>query len=62
MDEQLDFAPCGYVSLNDDSTILDINQTLLGLLDYNLQELQGQHINLILTNASQTFYQLYFFR
>lgn len=61
MDEQLDFAPCGYVSLNDDSKILDINKTLLGLLDYQLQELQGQHINLILTHASQTFYQLYFF-
>ncbi|MCM3758428.1 sensor domain-containing diguanylate cyclase [Sporosarcina aquimarina] len=61
MDERLDYAPCGYISLNDDSTILEINKTLISLLDYELQEVQGQHINLILTRASKTFYQLYFF-
>lgn len=62
MDEQLDFAPCGYVSLNDDSTILDINKTLLSLLDYKLQEVQGQHINLLLTHAAKLFTNSIFFR
>lgn len=61
MDEKLDFAPCGYLSLDDHGTILEINGTLLDLLDYHRQEIQGQHINLILTLASQSFYQLYFF-
>lgn len=61
MDKQLDFAPCGFVSLIDDGTIICINHTLLGLLDYTLDEVQGKHINLILTKSSQIFYQLYFF-
>ncbi|MCG7337041.1 sensor domain-containing diguanylate cyclase [Sporosarcina sp. ACRSM] len=61
MDEQLNFAPCGYVSIDDNGTILAINETLLRLLGHNLQEVQGQHINLLLSTASRSFYQLYFF-
>ena len=61
MNEQLDFAPCGYVSLADDGTILSINQTLLKILEFNIDEVQGRHINGMLTKSSQTFYQLYFF-
>lgn len=61
MDEQLNFAPCGYLSLSDEGKILAINETLLNLLGYNLHEVQGQHINLILSKAARSFYQLYFF-
>lgn len=61
MDEQLDFAPCGYVSLADDGTILSINQTLLRLLEFDIDEIQGKHINTILTKSTKVFYQLYFF-
>lgn len=61
MDKKLDFAPCGYLSLDDHGSILEINRTLLDLLGYRPQELLGQHMNLILTVASQSFYQLYFF-
>ncbi len=61
MDEQLDFAPCGYVSLADDGTILSINTTLLELLEFNIDEVQGNHINFILTKPTKVFYQLYFF-
>ena len=61
MDEHLNYAPCGYLTLADDGTILTINQTLLNLLEYNVKELQGKHINCILTTSSRSFYQLYFF-
>ena len=61
MDRQLDFAPCGYLTLDDKGTIIEINKTLLDLLGYKLDELKGQHIHLILPKASQSFYQLYFF-
>ncbi|WP_068677330.1 sensor domain-containing diguanylate cyclase [Oceanobacillus sp. Castelsardo] len=61
MDEQLDFAPCGYLSLTDDGTIHCINQTLLVLLGIKKSEIMGKHINVILTKSSQSFYQLYFF-
>lgn len=61
MDDQLNFAPCGYFSVNDSGTITAVNETLLTLLGYKLHEVQGQHINLILSNAGRSFYQLYFF-
>ncbi|MFV8828196.1 SpoIIE family protein phosphatase [Alkalihalobacterium sp. APHAB7] len=61
MDEQLNFAPCGYLSITDDGTIIAVNQTLLDFLDYTRDELQDQHINLILSVAARAFYQLYFF-
>ncbi|MFK2825929.1 sensor domain-containing diguanylate cyclase [Bacillus sp. B190/17] len=61
MDEQLNYAPCGYLSLNDDGTILSINKTLLNLLGYDHYMLRGQHISKILTVPGRSFYQLYFF-
>ncbi|PIC58322.1 PAS domain S-box protein [Sporosarcina sp. P12(2017)] len=61
MDRQLDSAPFGYFTLDDTGMIVEINQTLLSLLGYQLHEVKGKHINLILPNASRSFYQLYFF-
>jgi len=61
MDEQLNNAPCGFITLTDEGTITSINQTLLSLLDYSKEELQEQHINCLLTIPAQMFYQLYFF-
>lgn len=60
IDEQLNYAPCGYLSLSEDGTIRTINQTLLILLGYDLNELKGNHVNIILTVPSRSFYQLYF--
>lgn len=61
MDEQLDFAPCGFVSLAIDGTIQSINHTLLSLLDCKMDEVKGKHIHTILAKPSQAFYQLYIF-
>ncbi len=61
MDEQLNYAPCGYLSLADDGTIMTINETLLQLLGCDLFDVQGRHVDLILTVPSRLFYQLYFF-
>ncbi|GAE25601.1 serine phosphatase RsbU [Halalkalibacter wakoensis JCM 9140] len=60
MDDQLNYAPCGFLSLSKDGFILAINETLLTLLQYQREELQGKHINTILTVPAQLFYQLYF--
>ncbi|PIC70829.1 PAS domain S-box protein [Sporosarcina sp. P16b] len=61
MDRQLDSAPFGYFTLDDAGMMMEVNQTLLRLLGYQLHEVQGKHINLLLPNASRSFYQLYFF-
>ncbi|WP_078429615.1 SpoIIE family protein phosphatase [Alkalihalobacterium alkalinitrilicum] len=61
MDEQLNYAPCGFVTLTEEGTIITINQSLLRLLGYREDELDQQHIHKILTAPAQMFYQLYFF-
>jgi sigma-B regulation protein RsbU (phosphoserine phosphatase) len=61
MDEQLDYAPCGFLTLSETGTILAINQTLLKILHYDQDSLIGQHINSILTVPARLFLQFYFF-
>jgi phosphoserine phosphatase RsbU/P len=61
MDEQLDHAPCGFLTLSEDGIILSINHTLLKILDYTQNPLRGQHINSILTVPARLFFQFYFF-
>lgn len=61
MDEQLNQAPCGFLTLSKDGIILSINETLLQVLEYNSDQLVGQHINSILASSARVFFQLYFF-
>jgi PAS domain S-box-containing protein len=60
MDELLNSAPCGFVSLTDEGSILEINQTLLNLLEYELNELQNKHLDALLPLASRIFCQTHF--
>lgn len=61
MDDLLNSAPCGFFSFADDGHILLINATLLDALGYELDELQGRHIETILPVSSRIFYQTHFF-
>lgn len=61
MDEQLNHAPCGFLTLSEDGFILAINQTLLKILHYSQDSLIGQHVNSILTVPARLFLQFYFF-
>lgn len=61
MDEQLNHAPCGFLTLSEEGDILSINQTLLQLLDYRHDQLCGKHVNSMLTVSARLFYQFYFF-
>ncbi|MCP8968103.1 sensor domain-containing diguanylate cyclase [Ectobacillus ponti] len=61
MDARLKFAPCGYLSLADDGSILALNETLLEWLGYPLSDLQGKHVDTILSAPGRLFYQVYFF-
>jgi phosphoserine phosphatase RsbU/P len=61
MDEQLDHAPCGFLTLSEDGIILSSNHTLLKILDYTQIPLKGQHVNSILTVPARLFFQFYFF-
>jgi phosphoserine phosphatase RsbU/P len=61
MDEQLNHAPCGFLTLSEDGLILEMNQTLLKILNYSQDSLIGQHVNSILTVPARLFLQFYFF-
>lgn len=61
MDERLNHAPCGYLSLTEDHTILTVNDTLLTLLGYERDVLTGCRFESLMTRSSRIFYQIYFF-
>jgi phosphoserine phosphatase RsbU/P len=61
MDEQLNYAPCGFLTLSEDGLVLEINQTLLKVLHYSKDSLIGKHVNSILTVPARLFLQFYFF-
>jgi PAS domain S-box-containing protein len=61
MDELLNKAPCGFLSLADDGRVLAVNATLLGWLGYGEDELTGRHFETLLPPGGRIFYQTHFF-
>lgn len=61
IDAILNHAPCGFLSFTDDKAIAMVNDTLLKLLGYEIQELQGKSMNSILPIAGRIFCQTHFF-
>lgn len=61
MDELLNNAPCGFLSLADDGRVLAVNATLLGWLGYEEGELSGRHFETLLPAGGRIFYQTHFF-
>jgi PAS domain S-box-containing protein len=61
MDEQLNRAPCGYITFGDDGAITACNVTLAHLLGYEPADLVGRHFELILGVGGKIFYHTHFF-
>lgn len=61
MDELLDQAPCGFLSLADDGRVLAVNATLRGWLGYGEGEVAGRHFETLLPPGGRIFYQTHFF-
>lgn len=59
LDERLNNAPCGYLSIGHDGTVLEVNKTLARALDYAERELRGRNIRDLLPVGSLTFYHSY---
>jgi phosphoserine phosphatase RsbU/P len=57
----LDKAPCGYFSFTDDSLILQVNDTLCSLLQYQTPELTGKNVESIFTISTRIFFQTHLF-
>ncbi|ANY71294.1 hypothetical protein BBD41_01100 [Paenibacillus ihbetae] len=60
MDERLDHAPCGYLSMDQNRTIRCVNATFSRLLEYEKQGVIGISFESLLTRSSQIFFQIYF--
>jgi len=59
--ELLDTLPCAVVSFVDDGRVLYANTTLRELLGYTEGELEGKHVESLLTIAGRIFYQTHLF-
>ncbi|MCO4853035.1 SpoIIE family protein phosphatase [Bacillus vallismortis] len=59
MDKQLNDAPCGFLTLSEEGSIIAVNRTLLNILNYEQEQVIGQHMDTILTVSAQLFCQLY---
>ena len=53
--------PCGVVSFDDEGRVLFTNATLRRMLGYEEGELEGEHVERILTVAGKIFYQTHLF-
>jgi PAS domain S-box-containing protein len=61
MDSLLNTAPCAFLAFADDGTVRAANATLLHLLGYGRVELEGRHIQTILSPGGRVFYQTHFY-
>src|SRR5687768_355489 len=61
MNDLLNNAPCGFASFGDDGIILLTNARLRERLGYDEGELEGQHIETILSVGGRVFYHTHFF-
>lgn len=61
MENLIENAPCGFMTLTKDGRILTINNKLVKLLQYPSSELLiGKHFNVALSNSARIFIQFYF--
>lgn len=57
MGELMNAAPCGFVSVGDDGAVLQVNDTLLHLLETDRASLQGKSLDRLLSAGARIFYQ-----
>ncbi|HEX6178080.1 MAG TPA: PAS domain-containing protein, partial [Thermoanaerobaculia bacterium] len=61
MDDVMNTAPCGFVAFRDDGTMIEVNQTLAEMLEYERVALAGWHIEKIFPPGGRIFYHTYLF-
>ncbi|WP_424768390.1 diguanylate cyclase [Paenibacillus sp. sgz302251] len=61
MDDQLNYAPCGFLTLSNAGIITEVNQTLRNMLHYERNELLECHIESLMSVANKMFFHTYFY-
>ncbi|GEK33708.1 sensor domain-containing diguanylate cyclase [Kurthia sibirica] len=61
MNERLDYAPCGILTIDLDGNIIEVNQTLLDWLGTSRQAVVGSHFESLLSIANRLIFYSYFY-
>jgi phosphoserine phosphatase RsbU/P len=61
MIDSVDSLPCGYISFEDDGTILSCNTAFASWVGYSKEYLKGKNIESVLSLATRIFYNTHFF-
>lgn len=61
MDDRLQYAPCGYVSITHEGIIADVNQTFLDKMGYEQADLVHKHFESIMSTANKLIFHSYFY-
>ena len=61
MDERLNHAPCGYISMTQEGVIVDVNDTFLQMVKYEREDLVQKHIESIMSTANKFVFHTYFY-
>ncbi|MDQ0090989.1 diguanylate cyclase (GGDEF)-like protein/PAS domain S-box-containing protein [Paenibacillus anaericanus] len=61
MDERLQYAPCGYVSITHEGIVIDVNQTFLDIMGYSRANLVDNHFESIMSTANKLIFHTYFY-
>lgn len=61
MNERLQNAPCGFLSLTEKGMVVEANHTILDWLGYREEELLGRHVECLLPRSTRLILHSYFF-
>lgn len=61
MDARLNEAPCGFLSMEKEGNIVEVNRTFLEWTGYTEEQLKNEHIERLLTVANKLIFHSYFY-
>ncbi|ACX68413.1 sensor domain-containing diguanylate cyclase [Paenibacillus sp. Y412MC10] len=61
MDERLNYAPCGYVSITHEGMVAEVNQTFLDMMGYRLEDVLQKHFEAMMSTANKLIFHSYFY-
>jgi len=61
MDKQLNYAPCGFLSITHEGIITEVNQTFLKWLGYEQADVLNKHIEFLMSTPNKLIFHSYFY-
>lgn len=61
MDERLNYAPCGYISITHEGIVADVNQTFLDMMGYRLEDVAMKHFEVMMSKANKLIFHSHFY-